>query len=80
MKKILLTVLSAFIYISCMAQAPGDTAILDTSEVERIKRMPVDTTNSKMPVAPLQGTPKGNTRDDVDPKMRKDSLRYRNEH
>ena len=80
MKKMLLTIFSASLYISCLAQAPRDTARLDSSEVERIKKMPMDTTNSKMPIAPLEGTPKGNTRDDADPKMRKDSLRYRNQH
>lgn len=78
MKKMVLAFVFSVIYISSFAQAPKDTARLDSSEVERIRRMPLDTTNNRMPVAPL--TPPTNpTRDDVDPKMKKDSLRSRNE-
>jgi hypothetical protein len=75
MKKLWITTFACAICISCFAQTPRDTVKVDTSHVEKINRMPMDTFNSKMPVAPLQGdtTRKGkNTGDDADPKRIKD--------
>jgi hypothetical protein len=59
----------------CFAQTPRDTVKLDTAHVEKIYKMPMDTFNSNMPVAPLQGdtTRKGkNKGDDADPKRLKE--------
>jgi hypothetical protein len=81
MKKILIII--SLSWCSAEAQTPRDTVMLDSTQVEKIHKMPMDTFNSKMPVAPLERdtAPRSNpTRDDADPKRMKDTLRSRNEN
>ncbi|MEP7168110.1 MAG: hypothetical protein ABI855_01945 [Bacteroidota bacterium] len=71
MKKIILSFSTALIVTISQAQInKKDTVMLDTTQVEKINKMPMDSTHYKMPVAPL--TPKDSmyrkTGDDEDPK------------
>ena len=74
MKKILITATTAFLFSFCQAQTRKDTVMVDSTQVERIHKMPMDTTHHTMPIVPL--TPGENkkyreTGDDADPKMPK---------
>jgi hypothetical protein len=71
MKKIISSFSAALIVnISCAQINKKDTMMLDSTQVEKIHKMPMDSTNYKMPVAPL--TPKDSmyrkSGDDEDPK------------
>ena len=55
------------------AQTEKDTVMLDTAGVEKMNRMPVDTSHHTMPVAPLQqDTTIKKPEDDADPVRRRD--------
>lgn len=75
MKKIIISAAAFFIVGLCEAQVKKDTVMVDSTQAEKIKKMPMDTTHEKMPVVPL--TPKDSTPpyrkggDDADPKSPK---------
>lgn len=73
MKKIILLISAMFWLSACDAQTKKDTVMLDSTQVEKINKMPMDSTHEKMPVAPLY--PKDSvirkTGDDEDPKIPK---------
>ena len=71
MKKIILTFSIAFMVNTSYSQInKKDTVMVDTSRVEKMKTMPVDSTYSKMPVVPLhpKDTVYRKFGDDEDPK------------
>ena len=66
--------MSALVWLSvCNAQTKKDTVMLDSTQVEKIRKMPMDSTHEKMPVAPLypKDTIIRKTGDDEDPKTPK---------
>ena len=67
------TVFFAFVLLSSgvYAQSGKDTVMLDTSGVEKINRVPVDTSHHTMPVAPLQRDTTVKPHDDADPVRRR---------
>ncbi len=69
MKKSALLALALLTFNCAFAQITKDTVKLDSTNVERIKKMPMDTTQSKMPVAPLpvDSVKPRNSGDDADP-------------
>lgn len=82
MKKICLTFFGAIMFSMSYAQAPRDVIRLDTTHQEKINKMPMDTINNKMPVAPLVPDSSRRERksgDDSDPKMKRDSVRFRHQ-
>ncbi|MEP7264538.1 MAG: hypothetical protein ABI772_08570 [Bacteroidota bacterium] len=82
MKKIWITFFGAIMFNVSLAQAPRDIIRVDTTHQEKINKMPMDTVNSKMPVAPLvpdSSRREKKTGDDSDPKMKIDSVRFRHQ-
>jgi hypothetical protein len=72
MKKLVLSVTAALIVSISQAQInKKDTVIPDTNQVEKIRKMPMDTMHHHMPVAPLAPKDTAINRksfDDADPK------------
>jgi len=73
MKKTILSISVMFWLGVCNAQTKKDTVMLDNTQVEKINKMPMDSTHKKMPVAPLypKDTVIRKTGDDEDPKIPK---------
>jgi hypothetical protein len=70
MKKIILIIFALVWLRVCNAQTKKDTVVLDSTQVEKIRKMPMDSTHEKMPTAPLspKDTIMRKTGDDEDPK------------
>ena len=70
MKKIILSVFAAFMINVSHAQVnKKDTVMLDSTQVEKIQKMPMDSMHHNMPIAPLKDTIMyRKSPDDADPK------------
>jgi len=53
MKKIIVICAVLFFTCSLNAQVKKDTVKLDSSQIEKIKKMPMDTIHNKMPTKPV---------------------------
>ena len=77
MKKLIVVISALFVVSLCNAQstpAPKDTVQLDSTQVEKILKMPMDTLHHTKPVVPLPPKDTANykrTMDDADPQKPK---------
>ena len=53
MKKITVTISVIFFFGICDAQSQKDSIRIDSTQMERIEKMPMDTSNNKVPLTPL---------------------------
>ena len=73
MKKIATTILAIFFFGICNAQSTKTIVKPDSTQIEKIEKMPMDTAHNKVPLTPL--SPKDSiinnkSMDDADPKSK----------
>lgn len=80
MKKLILLISAVLVFNLSHAQVnKKDTVMLDSTQVEKINKMPMDSAIHNMPVAPLESDSiRRNAIDDADPKKPKTPRQKKN--